>query len=190
MQEDELTALIDKTAMLMVHYERRGAAIDSRLQALADALQGLALQLPAVVKTSADGALQTLPAEMSSLMREGLGSSIGDYRQRLDSASGDVEKTAQALAGQIGHLQRLLRQLIWKTLGAVVLAFALLLAGSVWLSTHYTRVIRDNQLSAELLKAYNGADVTLCDSGTLCANVDTRGARHGERRQYLPVKPR
>jgi hypothetical protein len=190
MQEDELAALIDKTATLMVHYERRGAAIDARLQALADALQGLTQQLPAVVRTSADGAMQALPAEMGSVMREGLDPSIGDYRRRLDAASGDVERTARALAGQIGQLQRVHRQLIWKTVGAAVLTLALLLTGGVWLSMHYTRVIRDNQLSAELLKAYNGADVTLCGRGELCANVDTRGARYGEHRQYLPVKPR
>jgi antitoxin (DNA-binding transcriptional repressor) of toxin-antitoxin stability system len=55
---------------------------------------------------------------------------------------------------------------------------------------HYASVIRDNQLSAELLRAYNGADVTLCDHGRLCANVDIRARRYGERGQYLPVAPR
>jgi hypothetical protein len=190
MDKDELTALIDKTATLMTQYERRGAAIDSRLHALADTLQGLAQQLPAVVRTSADGALLALPAEMGSVVREGLGPAIGDYRGRLAAASDEVEKAARTLAGQLGHLQRLHRQLIWKTVGAAVLALALLLASGVWLSMHYARVIRDNQIAAELLKAYNAADVTLCGSGTLCANVDTRGARHGEHRQYLPVKPR
>lgn len=190
MQQDELAVLIDKTATLMAQYERRGAAIDARLQALDDTLQGLAQQLPVVVKTSADGVLQTLPGEMGSVMREGLGRSMDDYRQRLGTAGHDVESAAQALAGQISHLQRLHRQLIWKAMGAVVLALALLLAGGAWLSMHYTRVIRDNQLSAELLKAYNGADVTLCADGNLCANVDTRGVRYGEHRQYMPVKPR
>ncbi len=190
MQQDELTDLIDKTATLMAQYERRGEAIDARLQALGDTLQSQTRQLPVVDKTSADGVLQALPAEMGSVMRNGLGQSIGDYRQRLDAAGHDVEKTSQALAGQIGRLQRLHRQLIWKATGAVVLALALLLAGGAWLSLHYTRVIRDNQLSAELLKAYNGADVTLCGNGKLCANVDTRGARYGENRQYLPVRPR
>lgn len=190
MQQDELTVLIDKTATLMTQYERRGATIDSRLQALGDALQGLAQQLATVVKTSADDVLQTLPDEMGLVLRSGLGQSMGDYRQRMDAAGRDVETASQALAGQLGHLQRLHRQLIWKAVGVVVLALALLLAGGAWLSMHYTGVIRDNQLSAELLKAYNGADVILCDNGKLCANVDSRGARHGEHRQYLAVKPR
>ena len=190
MQQDELTALIDKTATLMTQYERRGAAIDMRLQDLGEALQGLTEQLPMVLKTSADGVLQTLPSEIGSVMRAGLGQSMGDYRQRLDAAGRDVETASRALAGQISRVQRLHHQLIWKTVGVVVLALALLLAGGSWLSMHYTGVIRDNQLSAELLKAYNGADVTLCGSGKLCANVDAHGARYGQARQYLPVKPR
>ena len=190
MQQDELTALIDKTATLMTQYERRGAALEVRLQDLGDALHGLAQQLPTVLKTSADGVLQTLPDEMGSVMRAGLGQSMADYRQRIDAAGHDVERASQALAGQLSRLQRLHRQLIWKTVSVVVLALALLLAGGAWLSMHYTGVIRDNQLSAELLKAYNGADVTLCGNGKLCANVDAHGARYGQTRQYLPVKPR
>lgn len=190
MQQEQLTALIDKTATLMVQYERRGAAINSRLQALSDALEGLTQQFPAVVKTSADDMLQTLPAGLVSVVRDCLGQSMGDYRKRLDAAGQHVERTSQALAEQMSRLQRLHRQLIWKTMGAVVFTLTLLLAGGAWLSLHYTRVIRDNQLSAELLKAYNGADVTLCGKGNLCANVDTRGTRYGEHRQYLSVRPR
>ncbi len=190
MQQDELTVLIDKTATLMAQYERRGAAIEVRLQTLGDAVQNVTQQLPMVLKVSANDALHALPAEMESVMREGLGRSINDYRQHLGRAGHDIETATQALAGQISQLQRLHRQLIWKTVGAVVMALALLLAGGAWLSMHYTRVIRDNQLSAELLKAYNGADVTLCGSGNLCANVDVQGARYGEGRQYMSVKPR
>lgn len=190
MQQDELTALIDKTATLMTQYERRGDAMNARLQALGDALQGLAQQVPVVLKTSADGVLQTLPNEVGSVIRAGFGQSMGDYRQRLDAAGRDVEMASQVLAGQLNRLQRLHRQLIWNTVGVVVLALALLLAGGAWLSLHYTGVIRDNQLSAGLLKAYNGADVTLCANGKLCANVDTHGARYGQSRQYLAVRPR
>ena len=190
MQQDELTALIDKTATLMTQYERRGAVIDARLQDLGDALHGLAQQLPMVLKTSADGVLHTLPSEIGSVMRADLGQSMAAYCKRLDAAGRDVETASHALAGQLSRLQRLHRQLIWKTLAVVVLALALLLAGGAWLSMHYTGVIRDNQLSAELLKAYNGADVTFCGDGMLCANVDTRGGRYGEHRQYLTVKPR
>jgi hypothetical protein len=50
-------------------------------------------------------------------------------------------------------------------------------------------VIRENQLDAALMQAYNHADVTLCQA-QLCANVDTKGVRYGDNRQYLIVKSR
>ena len=49
--------------------------------------------------------------------------------------------------------------------------------------------VRRYQLSAELLKAYDAADVTLCD-GKLCANVDPKGAKSGDEGQYRPVRNR
>jgi hypothetical protein len=59
-----------------------------------------------------------------------------------------------------------------------------LLGGAIWLSMYYTvyyaGIIRDNQISADLLKAYNQADVMLCD-GRLCAKIG---------KKYLPVEPR
>jgi hypothetical protein len=189
-QQDELTVLIDKTATLMAQYERRGADIDARLQALGEVLQGATRQLPLVVGASTRDLLQTLADETMHKVREGLDRPMGDYRQGLDTARGEVENASRSLAGQISQLQRLHRQLIWKTTGAVVMALALLLGGGMWLSIHYTQVIRDNQLSANLLKAYNGADVTLCGAGDLCANVNTKAARYGVHRQYLPVNPR
>lgn len=190
MQSDELNALIDKTATLMVQYERRGAHIDARLQELGDVLQGLTQQLPAVVKASTEGLLQTLPGEMAETVRAGLGESMSSYRQGLHVARGEVERATHALAAQISHLQNLHRRLVWKTIGAAWISLALLLGGGAWLSLHYIHVIRDNQLSAELVKAYSSADVVLCGTGELCANVDNKHARYGERAQYLPIKSR
>ncbi|MEW9625563.1 relaxation protein [Rhodanobacter geophilus] len=190
MQTEELNALIDKTATLMVQYERRGAHIDARLQALGEVLQGLTQQLPGVVRVSTQDLLQTLPGEMADTVRAGLGQSMGAYRQSLATAGAGIEQAAQVLAGQISQLQELHRRLLWKTTGAVLITLALLLGGGAWLSMHYAKVVRDNQLSADLMKAYNSADVVLCGQGELCANVDGKRARYGERGQYQPVRSR
>lgn len=190
MQSDELNALIDKTATLMVQYERRGAHIGARLQALGDELQGLTRQLPAAVRGATHDLLQTLPGEMAETVRDGLGQSLGAYRQGLDAANAEIAQAARALTGQIVQLQSLHRWLIWKTVATVLVALVLLLGGGAWLSTHYAHVIRDNQMSAELMRAYNSADVVLCGDGQLCANVDGKRAHYGERGQYLPVKSR
>jgi hypothetical protein len=190
MDEQQLTALISKTAALMEQFDRRCGDIDGRLQTLAAELERATRQVPAIVRQSADGSLATLPALVMDRMGGGLERPVHDYQQRVRTAGTEIEAAALRLSGQIGRLERLHRLLLWKTVGAVAACLALLLVGGAWLSVHYTRVIRDNQLSAELLRAYNGADVTLCDRGRLCANVDARGHRYGERGQYLPVLPR
>ncbi|SFW75699.1 hypothetical protein SAMN02800691_3575 [Luteibacter sp. UNCMF366Tsu5.1] len=77
----------------------------------------------------------------------------------------------------------------WQFVMIVSVLGIVLLGAAVWLSAHYMRVIEQNQLSADLLKAYNRADVTLCD-GRLCARVDTKGKRWGEKGEYMPVQPR
>jgi len=190
MQLEELDVLIDKTATLMVQYERRGAQVEGHLQRLGETLQGLARQLPAIVKGSTAELLQTLPAEVTGTVRAGLERPLGDWRSSLQAAGAEAEKATKMLAQQIDGLRKLHRLLVWKTLGAVAITLALLLAGGAWLSLHYAAVIREDQLSANLLKAYNRADVVLCGDGQLCANVDIKHARYGDRSQYLPVKPR
>ncbi|MDQ6646955.1 MAG: relaxation protein [Pseudomonadota bacterium] len=190
MQKEDLNVLIDKTATLMAQYERRGANIDKRLEESSIMLQGLSQQLPGVVRTASLDLLQTLPRDTVASIRQGLDLSLEGYRQSLGRAGSEVLQVSHALAAQISDLQRLHRQLIWKTMVAVGLALALLLAGGAWLSMYYTNVIRNNQLSAQLLEAYNRADVRLCGNGSLCANVNSKGARYGADRQYLLVKQR
>ena len=67
---------------------------------------------------------------------------------------------------------------------------ALLLAGGIWLSLHYTRVIAENQLAAETTRAYNQADIARCGDGQLCAHVDLKAKRFGDQGQYVPIRPR
>lgn len=63
------------------------------------------------------------------------------------------------------------------------------LGAGAWLSNHYYDEIRRNQISVELLRAYDAADVTLC-GGKLCANVDMSAKGVGNKRQYKPVRAR
>lgn len=189
MQPADVAGLISKTAVLMEQFDRRCGEIEQRLRTHSGELERLSQQVPAIVRQSADGSLHALPTLVLDKLGSGLDRSMHDYQQRLKNAGVEVETATGQLADQIARLQRLHRLLLWKTVGAVGACLALLLAGGVWLSMHYTEVIRSNQLSAELLQAYNRADVTLCGR-QLCARVDSRGQRYGTHGQYLPVAPR
>ncbi len=189
MNQDELTALISQTALLMEHFERRCSAIDEGLQTRIGEMQGLTRQLPMVVTQAADASLKTLPAQVMQQTREGLEQAARGYQERLRASGAEIADSTRVLSGQIKRMEQLHRHLIWKTVGATTLCFVLLLAGGVWLSMHYRKVIEQNQLSAQLMKAYNQADVSLC-AEKLCAHVDTKAARFGDHKQYLPVVSR
>ncbi len=190
MQRDELDVLIDKTATLMAQYGRRGALIDARLHALGGTLQDLTARLPGVVRDSTDAMLQSLLAQMTDVVRAGLERPLEDYRGSLHRAGAELDRATHALARRTDQLRTLHRLPIWKTLGAFAIALVLLVGGGGWLSAHYVRVIRDNQLAADLVLAYNRADVVLCGHHELCARVDAKGVRYGDRGQYLRVELR
>jgi ElaB/YqjD/DUF883 family membrane-anchored ribosome-binding protein len=172
---------------LMEQFERRCDEIEQRLLTSSEGLQNLTQQLPAVVKQSANDSMQALPGQVSSQVQLGLSRPVADYRQQLDKAGDDIGHASHALAQQLKHMENLQRLLIWKVIGVTAACFFLLLAGGIWLSLHYTRIIEENQLTAELMKTYNNADLVLCGKGQLCANVDTRGKHYGDHRQYVPV---
>ena len=103
----------------------------------------------------------------------------------LDTANG-VNHAAHGLKGQIERLDTLHHALVWKVLMILLGSLFLLLGGGIWLLWQYKGEIERNYVEAELLRAYNHADVMLCD-GRLCAKIDKRGKKYGE---YQLVKPR
>lgn len=182
MQYDELMELASKVAALMEQFERRCETLEERLQ-------GLAQQLPVAFRQSSDGLLQHLPGQVLNKVREGLDRPLNDYEQRLRGAQGGLSEGSRIIDGQIRRLEALHRGLAWKVLGVTCGCLALLLAGGIWLSMHYARVIEENQLNADLLRRYNIADVVPCGE-QLCANVDPKGPRAGDHQQYLPIRTR
>jgi ElaB/YqjD/DUF883 family membrane-anchored ribosome-binding protein len=192
MDEQALSDLISKTAMLMEKFERNCTDIDQRQQALAQQLSDLTQRLPQVVRQSAESSLQVLPGEVLGKVQSGLEQPVSQYEKRLNDAGTKVNEGSGALAQQLQRMEKLHKQLVWKTAAVAVGSMLLVLVGGIWLSSHYYGIIREYQLSADLLKAYNRADVTLCGKNgeQLCANVDREAQGYGDQGQYVPVKPR
>jgi hypothetical protein len=189
MDQNELMALISQTAQLMEQFDRRCAHAGYGLQALMQQMEALTRQLPAVVSQSAEASLQTLPAQVLDKTRAGLEQAAQSYHSSLDASGQHIAQSTNVLGIQIQRLEKLHRHLVWKTVAVVMICLALLLGGGAWLSVRYTKIIENNQISAQLMKAYNEADVTLCE-GQLCAHVDPKAKHFGAQRQYVPVVPR
>jgi hypothetical protein len=112
---------------------------------------------------------------------------LGNCERLLFSAGNRARDGTPILPRQFERIepqhQGLVRKMSRAALGTLRLALvtlALLLGGAIWLSMYYADIICGNQISADLLKAYNQADVMLCD-GRLCAKIG---------KKYLPVAPR
>jgi hypothetical protein len=178
MDAQDAMRLTEKAAALMEQFERRSRELEQRQQTLAQ-------QVPVLLKQSADAVLQGVPREVQTKVQAALEHVMHDYEQRMREA-GD---RAQALGQQIERMERVHRHVIWKVASIAVCALLALGLGGAALSKHYYDKIEENRVSAELLQLYNRADVVPCGE-QLCANVDVKGQRYGDKnRQYLPVKP-
>lgn len=190
MQEQPLTDLIAKTASLMEQFERRCAKIEQNQQVLTQRLAAMAEHIPSIVRQSADTHLQHISSRVAGNARDGLQQAVSDYEQGLNQSGTALRQQATTLGTELKRLETLHRHLIWKVAAILAIGLGLLVAGAVYLSAHYRSIIERNQISAELLQAYNRADVTLCGN-TLCANIDTKAKPYGSGdKTYQPVKPR
>ena len=132
---------------------------------------------------------QRLPAAVMQQIDTALGKAMAGYEQRLRDSGQLLHSGAETVAAQMRKTESLSRHVAWKVLASAVAALALLLGGGIYLSMQYRQQIRDNRLQAELLRAYNQADVTLCGE-RLCANVDLKAKGAGPQGQYRPVQLR
>ncbi|MEA9566824.1 MULTISPECIES: relaxation protein [unclassified Xanthomonas] len=189
MNAQDPLALVSKAASLMEQFERRCIELEQQQNRLAQQLEQVAQSLPGVMTRSAEQTLQRVPDTLIRSMQQGMEQPVAGFEKRLQQAGNLIGEGAHSLSDQLKRIERGQRVLLWKGVAVVIGSLLLLLAGGGWLLTQYRDEIRHNQLRAELLRAYNAADVTLCD-GRLCANVETKGATYGDRRQYRPVRPR
>lgn len=189
MQTSDVANLVAGISALMERFERKTQQIEDSLQTSRYHLQQLTQQVPGVIRQATDAEMQKLPGTVMGKIEAGIQQPVSAYEQRLQTASQQLQQASQALSARIVGLQALHRHLIWKMTGVALSSLALILLGGSWVSKHYYDEIRRNQLSAELLKAYDAADVTLC-GGKLCVNVDAKSEKFGDAGQYRIVQDR
>jgi hypothetical protein len=177
--DQTMLALASKMSALVEKFERQCEQSGAELQRLSQ-------QVPAVVRQAVNEQLSRLPEAVLADVRGGIERPVSDYERRLREAGGQIHQASLALSAQFRRAEALHRHLIWKVAGITLGSLVLMLGGSVWFSSHYYDEIAKSQISATLLKAYNEADVRLCD-GHLCVRADKSAKPSGE---YVRVKPR
>ncbi|HEX7644446.1 MAG TPA: hypothetical protein VF472_19735 [Burkholderiaceae bacterium] len=182
MPDDELKQLITQVAELLEYFKRQTEKASESNSAASLQLQQAAAAAPAVIREAASDALTQVSKDVADTMHDNLQIPMNDFARRLMEAEHHVAKTMQVFAERLITFQKS----ILLTLGLMAIAAILLIAGAaggVWYSH---KEVERNRVEADLLRAYNQADVTICED-RLCAKIDKSGKHYGN---YVPVAPR
>lgn len=189
LQKEDIEALAYKTGTLLEQFVRYCEQQGQHQTAMAERLQYAIGSVPEQMKQSADKVFSTLPQTVAAQLDNGLSVPIKGYERRLEQSGEQLQERVLQLTKQLAQLESFSRRLVWKVAAVVIAALLVAVIGGAMAVSYYHDEIRQSQLSVELLRAYNEADVTLC-GGHLCANVDKAGQKYGERGQYQPVRVR
>nr|WP_233176511.1 hypothetical protein [Dyella sp. ASV24] len=176
MQEDEFRILADRLLAAVAHMDGR----DERL----------VQQVPAVIEEQTSRWLRTVAGQVETAARSGLEPPLAAYQQRVQSLSAETEKAVATLQGARRDLMSVLR---WVWIGACVsllLSIVALVGTYEMLYGHYQTRYDELKSKVGYLGAINRSDVVPCGDGQLCARVDDKSPRYGEKKQYRVVEPR
>lgn len=190
MELDNLKQQGIKLSAVADRMDARSEQAIRRVEHSAAVLDQSTQRLHAGVERFTHDALQALKARAGEVLGQGIDHAVKTCNAQLQDTATRAERTAQALDAQCRALERERRTWVWLGSTALVIGSVLAVGGTWYWVQESRREVARNRIEATLLRAYNQADVTLCDDGRLCANVDDKGERHGAKRQYRPVKAR
>ncbi|HEX7817560.1 relaxation protein [Dyella sp.] len=186
---DDAEALIFKAGVLLEQFARYCEQQGQHQTVLAERLQYAVTHAPDQLRQSAERVFASVPQSVSAQVDAGLGASMRNYEGRIAQAATQLQERSAALTRQLSQMEAFGRRLIWKVSAAVIAALLVAVIGGAVTLSYYREQVHANQLSAELLRAYNQADVTICGA-QLCANVEKNGQKYGDKGQYLPIRAR
>lgn len=185
MQTHDLHRVAREAAELMERLSRAAQQLRQDNRQACEQLERLTQDLPGVLRQSIDQSLRRLADGTVETVQRGLSDPMERFSRQVVEEANRLNAQVAQMAQARDEIQATTRKLAWMVAGTIV-AMLSLGAGTVGVLWHYKGEIARHRIDAELLRAYNQADVTLCD-GRLCARVEKLDRRFGE---YRPVKPR
>lgn len=185
----ELKMLVVQLSAITERLDQRSESAVRRIEQAGADMGALAQRLCASTQSFTHDVSQALQKHAGEIIGRGLGDTAEEVASLLRASARTASLAAQALEHERMALARDRRTWLWLGGGALMLGSLLAIGAAFHTVTDSRQEVERNRIEAALLRAYNEADVTLCD-GRLCANVDERAKRHGDRKQYRPVQPR
>lgn len=186
MDTEELKILIVQLAAVAERLDQRSESAVQRVEQTGAWLSRSAQQLGSSTGDFTREVSQALQQESADIIGRGLGGAVERFNHQLDGAIRNASSAAHVLEEQRMALNRERKTWVWLGSGALLVGSLLAIGAAGYAVTQSRGEVSRNRVEANLLQAYNQADVILCE-GRLCANVDDTGQRYGDRKQYRPV---
>lgn len=164
--------------------------LGTRLVLLANAVEDKTRDATRRIDASAKDLLQSIESESHAAMDKASQQAMGKWIEQLNDSMERMKWASRALGEQRLGLSRTQQSLTYLSLASLIIGCVLALGGTWLWAKHYRDEVARLKPEADFLHALNQADVTVCSDGRLCANVETKGKRHGDHKQYQLVKPR
>lgn len=180
--------MVLQTASILETFRRQSDKVHDANLKSAEQLNRAAADVPDRVQQAMAGTLSGMASEATQRLRHGLQAPLAELQQQINATSQRIDPAAQRLTASAAQVDQLLRRVTWVCVLAVgVLVTGLTLAGvAAWKANS---AIKKTQLEADVLRAYNEANVRLCD-GRLCAKPAPGNKRFGDKGEYILVAPR
>lgn len=164
--------------------------ISIRLGGMADLLEETAQAAARKIEESSAGLLRSVEVQVKTAMTDAAKLAVTPCAEQLKHSAESAKWAAKALGDQRLTLSRTQQSLVYLSLASLLLGSLITVGGTwVWVKNSREEVAR-NRIEGNFLRAVNQADITVCLDGRLCANIDTKAKREGDKHQYQIVKPR
>jgi hypothetical protein len=179
-------AKLVQAASVMERVARLNQELSQSNLRAADTLERTANAMPIILQNATQTTLGQFTSDIAKAVHGGLSQPLGDFNRYLIDSVKHIDGIKHGMVQSRDQVAAVVDKLRWLVVGVLATMLLSIVAGGglLW---HYRSVIADNQFRADLMRAYNQADVRLCDDGRLCARVDRSDKRYGD---YAPIKPR
>lgn len=176
MNEDEFRMLAERLLVAVARIDQH----DERL----------AQQVPAIIEEQTARWLRTISGQVETAARAGLEPPLVACQQRVQGMAAETDKAVIAMQGARRGLTSILR---WVMIGAgvsLLLSIVALFGTYDMLYGHYQTRYDELKSQVTYLDALNHSDVVPCGDGRLCARIDDKSPRVGDKKQYRLIEPR
>ena len=170
-------------------HRQENALLRQQLADLTAALQQSAQRLERGGQRFAEDALRGIEAGSCQVLKKNAIEATAWMDQRTGETLQQLKHTAEVTTEAARQLNRAQTTMVWKSLAFLAVGGVLMVAGTGAWAWNKKQEAARYQVEADLSRRITQSDLVQCGEG-LCANVDLKASRAGDRKQYLPVKSR